>query len=80
MPPPKPGKRFVTTEIEEDLAFRFRRACYAQDRSVSGGIRRLIREYLGEAPEPLNGVEPATNGLERSTTDTDSGRDRLAPA
>jgi hypothetical protein len=68
MPPPKLGKRFITTEIEEDLALRFRAACLAEDRSVSGGLRRLVREYLGEAPDPMNGVEPAANGLERDTT------------
>jgi hypothetical protein len=35
MPLPKPGKRFISCEIDVDLAQRFRAACYAQDRTVS---------------------------------------------
>jgi hypothetical protein len=81
MPTAKSGMLFVGGEVPEDLALRFRAACYADDRTVSSGLRRLIREYLEASDSPMNGVEPAGNGLERElSSDTDSSRDRLSAA
>ena len=67
MPPPKPGKRYITAEVPADLALRFQKDCHEQDRSVSGGLRRLVREYLDG---PVDGDGAAVNDAARETSKT----------
>ena len=77
---PAPGRRWVIAEVDIPVADRFREVCEADHRTMSGGLRLLIAQHIESFDGPLNSAEPAANGLERSTTDTGSSRDRLAPA
>jgi Ribbon-helix-helix protein, copG family len=73
---PKPGRQFITTEIEEDLARRFREACRAEDRSVSGGLRRLVRHYLGEIDDETERHLKRYRAVHKK--DAGNGHDNLA--
>jgi hypothetical protein len=72
MRPPVSGRVWLTTECPKDLADEFRARAQADERSVSGQIRLLIREYVATTSEgaPPQGAS-AKNGR---------GRDRAVAA
>ena len=72
-------KTYMATEVPEDVARRFQQLCRADDRSVSGGIRRLITQHVEAIDGPMNGDGAAGNGAAHGTsTNASDGRARVA--
>lgn len=76
----QPDKKFVATEIDPDVARRFKQICRSEDRTVAAGIRRLIGQYVESVENPQNGQRPDVTPVAGETSTDAIGRDRVPTA